>query len=170
MCWYRFTFSWLYYCDSNECLNRNRCWRATTAWSNWQLWGCKPIPPFAHQRPRLGYPWQDLDRELSANFGYFRCFPPPSPLQQQFTHQSCRRCCVAGPDNTTALTSQIKWTTQINSIIVTKVVMQMYSNSTALQLRESLYWRSYHKAFLNNDSKYHFALIISYAMDWAHQV
>jgi len=78
VCWYRFTFSWLHYYDSNDCLFRDRCWRATTAPSNWQLWGCKPIPPFAHQRPRLGYPWQDLDRELSANFGYFRYLLPPT--------------------------------------------------------------------------------------------
>jgi hypothetical protein len=123
----------------------DRHWRATTAPSNWQLWGCKPIPPFAHQRPRLGYPWQDLDRELSANFGYFRCLSPSNCLSRQ----SCRRCCrpIAGPDSTTAVTPQINWPTQINVIIVTIVVMQTYSNSTAPQLRESLFWRSYTNRF-----------------------
>ena len=42
----------------------------------------------------------------------------------------------------------------------------MYSDSTAQQLRESFYWRSYHKPFLSNDSTYHFVFIISYAIDW----
>jgi len=44
--------------------------------------------------------------------------------------------------------------------------MRMYSNSTATQLRESLYWRSYNKPFLSNDSTYHFVFIASCAIDW----
>lgn len=163
VCSYRFTFSWLHYCDSTDCLNHDRCWRATTAPRNWLLWGCKPIPPFAHQRPRLGYPWQDLDRELSANFGYFRCLHPP--LHLPVTRQSCSRCCIAGPDYTTVVTSQIKWPTQINFIILNKSchanVFRLNCTTTA-----RITWLSYHQPFLSNAGAYHFVFIISGTMDW----
>jgi hypothetical protein len=152
VCWNWFTLSWFHCFNSHARKNRDKRLRATTAPSNCQLWGCKPIPPFAHQRPHLGYPWQDLDRELSANFGYFRCLP--SPLRSR---RSCRRCSIAGRDKTTVVTPRINWPIQINVIIVAIAVMQTYSDSYAPQMRksdaESFTW------FPSNNAAYHFSCL-----------
>jgi hypothetical protein len=118
----RFTFSQLSQFDSHG----TKIWSYSTRQMllnsqlrDRQLWGCIHTPPFNQRRPHLRYPWQDLGRELSANFGSFRCFP--------FRAASTRlRCCIAGPDVTTAVTSRIHTPIAINVIVVPMVVKQTY--------------------------------------------